>query len=81
MGTVLVIGVGSENGVGGAVCRRFAREGLDVVVAGFLDLWKVADDFVQRRRSDEVGYDEEREWVAVRLRLPERIDVEHSLHA
>jgi NAD(P)-dependent dehydrogenase (short-subunit alcohol dehydrogenase family) len=34
MGTALVIGVGSEKGVGGAVCRRFAREGLHVVVAG-----------------------------------------------
>jgi NAD(P)-dependent dehydrogenase (short-subunit alcohol dehydrogenase family) len=34
MGTALVIGVGSENGVGGALCRRFAREGLHVVVAG-----------------------------------------------
>ena len=34
MGTALVIGVGSENGVGGAVCRRFAREGMHVVVAG-----------------------------------------------
>jgi NAD(P)-dependent dehydrogenase (short-subunit alcohol dehydrogenase family) len=34
VGTALVIGVGSENGVGGAVCRRFAREGLHVVVAG-----------------------------------------------
>jgi len=34
MGTALVIGVGSENGVGGALCRRFAREGLHTVVAG-----------------------------------------------
>jgi NAD(P)-dependent dehydrogenase (short-subunit alcohol dehydrogenase family) len=34
MGTALVIGVGSEDGVGGALCRRFAREGLHVVVAG-----------------------------------------------
>ncbi len=34
METALVIGVGSENGVGGALCRRFAREGLHVVVAG-----------------------------------------------
>lgn len=34
MACALVIGVGSENGVGGAVCRRFAREGLHVVVAG-----------------------------------------------
>ncbi|MBJ21868.1 MAG: SDR family NAD(P)-dependent oxidoreductase [bacterium] len=34
MSTALVIGVGSENGVGGALCRRFAREGLYVVAAG-----------------------------------------------
>jgi NAD(P)-dependent dehydrogenase (short-subunit alcohol dehydrogenase family) len=34
METALVIGVGSQNGVGGALCRRFAREGLHVVVAG-----------------------------------------------
>lgn len=34
MGTALVIGVGSEQGVGGALCRRFAREGRHVVVAG-----------------------------------------------
>jgi NAD(P)-dependent dehydrogenase (short-subunit alcohol dehydrogenase family) len=34
MGTALVIGVGSERGVGGALCRRFAREGLHVIVGG-----------------------------------------------
>jgi NAD(P)-dependent dehydrogenase (short-subunit alcohol dehydrogenase family) len=34
MGTALVIGVGPENGVGGALCRRFAREGLHAVAAG-----------------------------------------------
>ena len=34
MATALVIGVGSERGVGGALCRRFAQEGLHVVVAG-----------------------------------------------
>lgn len=34
MATALIIGVGSENGVGGAVCRRFAREGFHVMVAG-----------------------------------------------
>lgn len=34
MGNALVIGVGAERGVGAAVCRRFAREGLHVVVAG-----------------------------------------------
>jgi NAD(P)-dependent dehydrogenase (short-subunit alcohol dehydrogenase family) len=45
MGTALVIGVGSENGVGGALCRRFAREGLHVVVAGRTEekLARVAD--------------------------------------
>jgi hypothetical protein len=44
MGTALVIGVGSENGWGGAVCRRFAREfgklGLQVghiVIDGVID--------------------------------------------
>jgi NAD(P)-dependent dehydrogenase (short-subunit alcohol dehydrogenase family) len=34
MRTALIIGVGSEDGVGGALCRRFAREGFHVVVAG-----------------------------------------------
>lgn len=34
MGTALVIGVGASRGVGGAVCRRLAREGLHVVAAG-----------------------------------------------
>ncbi len=34
MSTALVIGVGSQNGVGAAVCRRFAREGFHVVVGG-----------------------------------------------
>lgn len=34
MKTALVIGVGSNEGVGGALCRRFAREGLHVIAAG-----------------------------------------------
>lgn len=34
MKTALVLGVGSEDGVGGALCRRFAREGMHVVAAG-----------------------------------------------
>ena len=34
MSTALVIGVGAERGVGGALCRRFAEEGLHVVAAG-----------------------------------------------
>ena len=33
-GSVLVVGVGASRGVGGAVARRFAREGHPVVVAG-----------------------------------------------
>lgn len=32
--TAVVVGVGSERGVGGAVCRRFAKEGYHVMVAG-----------------------------------------------
>jgi NAD(P)-dependent dehydrogenase (short-subunit alcohol dehydrogenase family) len=32
--TALVIGVGAEKGVGGALCKRFASEGLHVVAAG-----------------------------------------------
>ena len=32
--TALVVGVGAEEGVGAAVCRRFAAEGYHVVVAG-----------------------------------------------
>jgi NAD(P)-dependent dehydrogenase (short-subunit alcohol dehydrogenase family) len=30
----IVLGVGAEQGLGGALCRRFAREGLHIVVAG-----------------------------------------------
>ena len=32
--TAVVVGVGAERGVGAAVCRRFAREGFHVLVAG-----------------------------------------------
>ncbi|WP_347883520.1 SDR family NAD(P)-dependent oxidoreductase [Pseudomonas aestiva] len=32
--TAIVLGVGSVRGVGGAVCKRFAREGYHVVVVG-----------------------------------------------
>jgi len=32
--TAIVFGVGSVRGVGGAVCRRFAREGYHVIVTG-----------------------------------------------
>lgn len=34
MATALVIGVGASRGLGAALCRRFAREGLHVVAAG-----------------------------------------------
>lgn len=33
-GTAIVIGVGATTGVGGALCRRFAREGLHVLAGG-----------------------------------------------
>lgn len=32
--TAIVFGVGGLNGIGGAVCRRFAREGYHVIAAG-----------------------------------------------
>src|ERR1700749_431366 len=32
--TAVVVGVGVEQGIGGAVCRRFAAEGYHVLVAG-----------------------------------------------
>lgn len=34
MQTAIVLGVGASQGLGGALCRRFAREGLHVLVAG-----------------------------------------------
>lgn len=34
MATAIVVGVGPEAGLGGALCKRFAREGLHVLVAG-----------------------------------------------
>jgi NAD(P)-dependent dehydrogenase (short-subunit alcohol dehydrogenase family) len=34
METAIVFGVGAEAGIGGAACRRFAREGLHVVAVG-----------------------------------------------
>jgi NAD(P)-dependent dehydrogenase (short-subunit alcohol dehydrogenase family) len=33
-GTAIVVGVGPEAGLGGALCKRFAREGLHVFVSG-----------------------------------------------
>ncbi len=32
--TALVVGVGAKEGVGGALCRRFSREGFHVIAAG-----------------------------------------------
>ena len=34
MGSALVVGVGASGGLGAALCRRFARAGLHVVVSG-----------------------------------------------
>src|SRR5262245_26084719 len=34
MPIAIVVGVGPEAGLGGALCHRFAREGLHVLVAG-----------------------------------------------
>ena len=34
MGTAIVIGVGPDQGLGAQLCKRFAAEGLHVLVAG-----------------------------------------------
>jgi NAD(P)-dependent dehydrogenase (short-subunit alcohol dehydrogenase family) len=34
MPKAVIIGVGPDRGLGAQLCKRFAREGLDVVVAG-----------------------------------------------
>ena len=34
MRTVVILGAGAPNGVGGALARRFGREGCHVVVSG-----------------------------------------------
>ena len=34
MGTAIVIGVGPDQGLGAQLCKRFAAEGLNVLVAG-----------------------------------------------
>src|ERR1700744_4867399 len=36
-GTAIVVGVGSEQGLGAALSRRFAREGYNVIVSGRTD--------------------------------------------
>lgn len=33
--TAIVLGVGSVRGVGGAVCKRFAREGYDAIADNY----------------------------------------------
>ena len=51
--TAIVVGVGAEEGLGGALCARFAREGLHVLPAfvaakgadGLLDLDAIADTY------------------------------------
>ena len=34
MGTAIIIGVGPDEGLGAQLCKRFATEGLNVLVAG-----------------------------------------------
>ena len=56
-GTAIVVGVGSEQGLGAALSRRFAREGYNVVVSGRTEaklarvVRTIIDDGGKRRRS------------------------------
>lgn len=34
MGTAIIIGVGPDQGLGAQLCKRFAAEGLNILVAG-----------------------------------------------
>jgi NAD(P)-dependent dehydrogenase (short-subunit alcohol dehydrogenase family) len=53
--TAIVVGVGAEQGVGGAVCRRFASEGYHVYVAGRTEakIAKVVDTIAKAGGSAE----------------------------
>jgi NAD(P)-dependent dehydrogenase (short-subunit alcohol dehydrogenase family) len=53
--TAIVVGVGAEQGVGGAVCRRFAAEGYHVYVAGRTEakITKVVDTILKSGGSAE----------------------------
>jgi NAD(P)-dependent dehydrogenase (short-subunit alcohol dehydrogenase family) len=53
--TAIVVGVGAEQGVGGAVCRKFASEGCHVYVAGRTEakIAKVVDTIVKAGGSAE----------------------------
>lgn len=53
--TAIVVGVGAEQGVGGAVCRKFAAEGYHVYVAGRTEakIAKVVDSILKSGGSAE----------------------------
>ena len=55
--TAVVVGVGAEQGVGGAVCRRFASEGYHVYVAGRTEakIAKVVDTIAKAGARSAVG--------------------------
>jgi NAD(P)-dependent dehydrogenase (short-subunit alcohol dehydrogenase family) len=68
--TAVVVGVGAERGLGGALCRRFARGGHHVLVAGrtMAKIGKVADAIVSAGGSAEpVATDATREDDVVHL--------------
>lgn len=68
--TAIVVGVGAKRGLGAALCRRFAREGYHVLVAGrtLAKIRKVADTIVSAGgRAAPVVMDATREEDVVRL--------------
>jgi short-subunit dehydrogenase len=56
-GNAIVVGVGSEQGLGAALSRRFAREGYNVIVSGRTEaklarvVRAIVDDGARRRQS------------------------------
>ena len=68
--TAIVVGVGPEAGLGGALCKRFAREGLHVVAAGRTasQLASVVDAITRAGgRATAVPTDTTRETDVIRL--------------
>src|ERR1700687_3965053 len=68
--TALVVGVGAERGLGAALCRRFAKGGCHVLVAGRTParIDKVAETIVAAGGSAEpIATDATREEDVVRL--------------
>ena len=61
MGTAIVIGVGPDQGLGAQLCKRFAAEGLNVLVAGRTESSSVSAIAPQLTATN--GRDTRRPWA------------------